>query len=235
MVKTQFVTFCICIIFIAFSCSNNKDNKIIIEKYIYDLLNQRYSIVENSGSNPKTQNIIPLLDTIINQVEKTETISAGVKKKIYTSIINWKNDKMYDPPKSYEHLNLNKTNFLTGQMSKIETLDFIEKYFLFNYWNSWRDNDSFHELVSLVKLDTLYLKPNKEYELQIQMQYNENPSIRIISNTIQGFKPNRIKFQTNDSSKNLTKIPFSVKAINDVTREIRTIKDTIKYLTIKND
>ena len=138
---------------------------------------------------------------------------------------------MYDPPKSYEHLNLNKTNFLTGQMSKIETLDFIEKYFLFNYWNSWRDNDSFHELVSLVKLDTLYLKPNKEYELQIQMQYNENPSIRIISNTIQGFKPNRIKFQTNDSSKNLTKIPFSVKAINDVTREIRTIKDTIKYVT----
>ena len=124
MVKTQFVTFCICIIFIAFSCSNNKDNKIIMEKYIYDLLNQRYSIVENSGSNPKTQNIIPLLDTIINQVEKTETISAGVKKKIYTSIINWKNDKMYDPPKSYEHLNLNKTNFLTGQMSKIETLDF---------------------------------------------------------------------------------------------------------------
>ena len=74
MVKTQFVTFCICIIFIAFSCSNNKDNKIIMEKYFYDLLNQRYSIVENSGSNPKTQNIIPLLDTIINQVEKTETI-----------------------------------------------------------------------------------------------------------------------------------------------------------------
>lgn len=84
----------------------------------------------------------------------------------------------------------------------------ILKIFLFNYWVNWSCNDSFHEVTSLVKLDTLYLRSNSEYELQLQMHYNEIPSIRILSNTIQGIKPNRIKFNTGMYSQYLQKYHF---------------------------
>ncbi|MBK7243869.1 MAG: hypothetical protein IPH98_08415 [Saprospiraceae bacterium] len=216
-------------------CKNSNDYRIVKDKYILALSGQRLSIIENSGFKPEAQSILPLLDTIIKQIEKDGAVANEVKNSIYSNLTKWKNDKMYGPPELCDFLILKKDKFKSGKLSTIETFDYIEKYFLFIYWVNWSCNDSFHEVTSLVKLDTLYLRSNSEYELQLQMQYNEIPSIRILSNTIQGIKPNRIKFNTGMYSRNLQKITFQVKAINDINKQIYTFEDTINYLTIKND
>jgi len=216
-------------------CKNTNDYRIVKDKYILILNDTRLSILENSGIRPETQSILPLLDTIIKQIEKDGEVNNDVKSIIYSNVTNWKNDQMHEPPEPYEYLVLKKDKFLQGKMSSIESLDYIEKYFLFNYWDNWICNDSSHEIVSFAKIDTLYLKPNTDFELQLQMQYHEIPSIRILSNTIQGIKPTRLKFNTGKYSKKLQKLPFKVKAINDVNKQIFTFEDSIKFITIKND
>ncbi|MBL0084500.1 MAG: hypothetical protein IPP37_19620 [Saprospiraceae bacterium] len=235
MNKMLYIFIFLVVITTVLGCKKSNDYKIVKDKYILVFNGQRISIIENSGFKSKTQSILPLLDTIIKQIEKDGAVTNEVKNTIYSNLTNWKNDKMYEPPEPYDYLMLNKDKFVSGKMSTIETFDYIEKYFLFNYWVNWSCNDSFHEVTSLVKLDTLYLRSNSEYELQLQMQYNEIPSIRILSNTIQGIKPNRIKFNTGMYSQYLQKISFQVKAINDINKQIYTFEDTIKYLTIKND
>lgn len=223
------------LIAIFISCKNPNDFKIVKDKYILSLNSERLAIIEHSGYKAETLNVLPLLDTIIKQIENEGKVTDEVKSIINFNLTKWRNNKMYDPPEPYNYLISKKEIFMQGNMSEIETLDYIEKYFVFNYWINWRCNDSWHELVSFVKLDTLYLKSEKEYELQLQMQYNEIPSIRILSNTLQGNKPNRIKFKTKSHSEKLQIIPFLVKAINDANKQIYTFKDTIKYKALSND
>ncbi len=77
---------------------------------------------------------------------------------------------------------------------------------------------------------------NHEYELPIRIEYNDFPScISIISNSIQGSKPNTIIFKTPNSSKKYHTVTYSCEALNEVTGSLMRFEDKIVVQLVKTE
>lgn len=217
------------------SCQSNNDNdlKILKEQYTYTLVNSKYFMMEKSRGNEKVKEILPLLDTLIHYVEIDKKLPQEVKQQMLKHLKENKPEGLSNNIEIYDYLLATEAAFETDQLSKIETYNYIAKFFIFEYWLHWRCNESFYELNTFFKMDTLYLKANKTQELQLQIVYNDAPSIRILSNSIQGKRANRIKFNTGPHTNQLKKIPFDCRAINDFVNKPYIYKDTLKFYTIQ--
>lgn len=217
------------------SCQSNNDNdlKILKEHYSYMFTSSRIGIMENSGGNEKVKEILPLLDTIIHYVEIDKKLPQKVKQQMLKHMKENKPEGVSNNYELYDYLQKNKSAFEANNLSQIEAYQYLENFFNFQYWHYWRCNLSFPELKTFVKMDTLYLKPNKTYELQIEILYHEVPSMKILSNSIQGNRPHKIKFTTKPYSSNLQKIPYTCNVMNDITLVKKSFEDTVKYFTIK--
>ncbi|MGK0317563.1 MAG: hypothetical protein ACI86M_003807 [Saprospiraceae bacterium] len=127
-------------------------------------------------------------------------------------------------------------NFNDSQNSFLEDLDFIDRFLNEKYWQSWTCNMGIHETETLLSMDTILLEANKDYELPIRIEYNGLPSsVSIISNSIQGSKPNTIKFTTQSESQEYQTIKYNCQAINGATGETMKYADEIIVQIVKND
>lgn len=214
-------------------CKQQTNNKILAEKYTDGFYRIKYSIAINSASN-KDESLLHLVDAIIQQTE-TQVISKKLRKAIIDEI-----DKIPSPKFEAELNRLNKLksglkNFKAGQNSFLEDLDFIDSFVNEKYWQNWTCHMGIYKTETLVSLDTLILEANKDYELPIRIEYNGLPSsLSIISNSIQGSKPNTIKFTTLGEQEYQT-IKYNCQAINEITGETMKYEDEIVVQIVKTN
>ena len=215
-------------------CKPEINNQILAEKYTEGFYRTKYSLTNNSKSN-KDELLLPLIDTIIQQT-KTQVISKKIKGTIIDEI-----NKIPSPKFEVELNRLNELksgidNFKSGHNSFLEDLDFIDKFLNEKYWQNWTCNMGIHQTETLVQMDTIMLEANKDYELPIRIEYNGLPSsVSIISNSIQGSKPNTIKFTTQSESQEYQTIKYTCQAINETNGETMKYTDKIVVQIVKND
>ena len=217
-----------------FSCRPEINKQILAEKYTEGFYRTKFSIANNNNSN-KDEFLLSLIDTIIQQT-KSQVISKKLRGRIMDEIVKIPSPKFEAELNKLNGLKNDMDNFKVGRNSFLEDLDFIDRFLNEKYWQHWTCNMGIHQTETLVSMDTIMLQANKDYELPIRIEYNGLPSsVSIISNSIQGSKPNTIKFTTQSESQEYQTIKYNCQAINGATGETMKYTDEIIVKIVKND
>ena len=207
-------------------CNPEANNHILSEKYIEGFYRTKFSIANSSISRKDTL-LLPLIDTIIQQT-KAQKISKQLRKKILNEIDKIPTPKLEAELNRFNELKVKMVSFKNIQNTFLEDLDFIDKFLNDISWQYWNCNMSFHQAETLISMDTIMLEANRVYELPIRIEYNGLPSsVSIISNSIQGSKPNTIKFTTQSISQKYQNIKYSCEALNKTTGKTKNYEDEI--------
>jgi hypothetical protein len=220
--------------FLIIGCKAGINNQIIAEKYIEGFYEKKISFAYNQKAN-KDEKLFSIIDTIIEQT-KNHSINQNVKQEIVDEI-----KKIPEPQFDAQRSQFNKmkkqmSRFKNNQLIFIEDLNFIDQFLTVKYWQYWSCNMGPPQIETLISMDTIFLMANKEYELPIRVEYNGRPTaFSIVSNSIQGNRPNTIKFITKSVSQKYQMVSYECKALNETTGESMTYKDQIVIKLIKND
>ena len=214
------------------SCKVSPDDEIVRKLFSHELTDLRYYIGLNANSNNRYKEHLPLLDTILSQIENKSRLSNDVKREMLDHVLSWQNDKHHERLPSYSYLIENATRFEYDDMIWVEELDYSRAFFLCIYWAYWSCNYDVHKVAYLYHLDTLLLEEQRSYDLPVQIQYFGLPSLKIISNSKQGSRSDRVEFTTGSLSFEVQKIPLELKAFNEATGEFSTYRDTIRYKVV---
>lgn len=223
-----------CIVFCLFilNCNSNRSNEIIANKYIEGFYNTKL-LFANKGSASVDKAILPIIDSIISQT-KTYKIKTDLRQAIIDELGKFSIRKTEQ--ESLSKLKASSKQFLSGRNTFLEDLDFIDLFLGEKYSQQWNCDLGIHQTETLISFDTILLKMNHEYELPIRIEYNNFPScISIISNSIQGSKPNTIKFKTPNSSKKYHTVTYSCEALNEVTGSLMCFEDKIVVQLVKTE
>jgi len=219
---------------IIFGCRPEINNQILANKYTEGFYRTKSSIANNSDSN-KDELLLPLIDTIIKQTQ-TQEISKKLRKTIIDAIGKMPSPKFEAELNRLNDLKSDTNKFKGGQGPFLEDLDFIDRFLNEKYWQNWTCNMGIHQTETLISMDTIILEANRDYELPIRIEYNGLPSnVSIISNSIQGSKPNTIKFKTQSESQKYQTIKYTCQAINVTTGETIKYTDEIVVQIVKNN
>ena len=215
-------------------CKPEINNHILADKYTEGFYRTKYFIANNSKSN-KDDFLLSLIDTIIQQT-KNKVISKKLRGTIIDEIVKIPSPKFEAELNRLNEFKSGIDNFKGGQNSFLEDLDFIDRFLNEKYWQNWTCNTGIYQIETLASMDTIMLEANKDYELPIRIEYNGLPSsVSIISNSIQGSKPNTIKFTTHSESQQYQTIEYNCQAINETTGETMKYTDEIVVQIVKND
>lgn len=224
----------IILITLIFGCNPEMNNQIIAEKYIEGFYRTKYLLANNTHVN-KDKPLLPLIDAIIEQT-KSLAITNELKQAIITEIGKIPDPAFEDQLARFQKLKEGLIPFQRGETSFLKDLDFIDQFLIEKYWQHWDSNMGIHQIQTLLSMDTILLEADREYELPIRIEYNGIPSsVSIISNSLQGSRPNNIKFITENGSNKFQTIKFDCQAINELTREIQIYTEEITVQIVKTD
>jgi len=208
------------------------EEEILHKHYLLSYIGIRHGMSKHIGLKSKRAESFTLLDTIIDQFERLKEIPLETKLLIHENIIDEVAKGRWNEPEELEFLFDHFDKYLKGKTSYIESLNMIEYFFMMQYWTNWSCNLSFPELTFVADIDTLLLDANKTYHFPIQIHYDYESNIEILSNSLQTHRPNIISFKTTSRTNEVQILHYTAKGFNEVTGEIIEMKDLILYKTV---
>ena len=215
-------------------CKPEINHQIIAYKYVEGFHRIKF-LVANNANAKRDEKLLPLIDSIIFQTN-TKSISYECRQTIVEEYRKIPKPRIEDEQERFNNLEISVGKFQTHQTTFLEDLRFIDAFLAEKYYQHWACNMGIHRIETLLSFDTLMLSADREYELPIRIEYNGMPSsVSIISNSIQGSKPNTIRFKTHKDSMDYQTIRYECEAINEASGETMKYNDEIVVQIIKND
>lgn len=208
------------------------EEEILHKKYLFSYKLIRHGMSKHIGLRSKRAESFTLLDTIIDQFERLNEIPLETKLLMHENIIEEVAKDSWIEPGELGFLFDHFDKYLNGKTSYLESLNMIEYFFMLQYWTNWSCNMSFAELTFLPEIDTLLLDANKTYHFPVQIHYDFESNVEILSNSLQVNRPNIISFKTPSHTNEVQSLHYTAKGFNEVTGEVIQLSDSIVYRTV---